>query len=356
MTLENNLKQKNIITGEAGSFYNYLSKGCKLCREGAKMVLFVTGKCCNSCFYCPLSEERQIEITYANEERVISDEDIIHQAKIMDALGTGITGGEPLIAEDKVIHYIELLKSHMGSSHHIHLYTSLAPDKKTLEKLASAGLDEIRFHPPPEKWKSLKETGFIGSIEQAASMNISAGIEVPSIMGIADIVDTINEMEIFLNINELEFSDTNASNLYNAGYMLRDDISNAAAESEEIAKNIAHKCSRIHFCSSKYKDAIQLRKRLIRIAGNTSRIFDEVTEDGTIVHGVVTHRNISELIIALKQIRVPEEMYQVKDNCIDIAWWVLDDISEHLKEAGSDIKIIERYPWDRGLIVETIPI
>lgn len=156
----------------------------------------------------------------------------------MDALGTGITGGEPLIAEDKVMHYIELLKSQMGSSHHIHLYTSLAPSTKTLEKLASAGLDEIRFHPPPDQWKSLKDSEFIRSIKQAVSMNISAGIEVPSIMGIADIVDTVNELEIFLNINELEFSDTNANNLYNAGYMLRDDISNAAAESEEIAKKL----------------------------------------------------------------------------------------------------------------------
>ncbi|AEH61039.1 Radical SAM domain protein [Methanosalsum zhilinae DSM 4017] len=356
MNLQNNLNQNNIFTGEAGSFYNYLSEGCKLCQEGAKMVLFVTGSCCNTCFYCPLSEERQIEVTYANEKQVISDEDIIHQAKIMDALGTGITGGEPLIAEDKVMHYIELLKSQMGSSHHIHLYTSLAPSTKTLEKLASAGLDEIRFHPPPDQWKSLKDSEFIRSIKQAVSMNISAGIEVPSIMGIADIVDTVNELEIFLNINELEFSDTNANNLYNAGYMLRDDISNAAAESEEIAKKIAHKCSRIHFCSSRYKDAIQLRKRLIRIAGNTSRIFDEVTEDGTIVHGVVIHHNISELILTLKQIRVPEDMYQVKDDCVDIAWWILDDISEYLKEAGSDVKIIERYPWNRGLIVETIPI
>lgn len=49
-------------------------------------------------------------------------------------------------------------------------------------------------------------------------------------------------------------------------------------------------------------------------------------------------------------------MYQVKDDCVDIAWWILDDISEYLKEAGSDVKIIERYPWNRGLIVETIPI
>ena len=74
----------------------------------------------------------------------------------MDALGTGITGGEPLLKIEKVLHYIRLLKTSFGKEHHIHLYTCLAPEKQVFEKLAEAGLDEIRLHPSQANWEILK--------------------------------------------------------------------------------------------------------------------------------------------------------------------------------------------------------
>ena len=68
-----------------------------------------------------------------------SDNDIIDEAKQMGALGTGITGGEPLLRPDKVLSYIRLLKSEFGNQHHIHLYTSLPLDEIIVKKLVEAG-------------------------------------------------------------------------------------------------------------------------------------------------------------------------------------------------------------------------
>jgi len=129
------------------------------------MVLFVTGNCLRDCFFCPLSDERKNkDVVFANEQMILSDADILKQAHEMNAKGTGITGGEPLLEYDRVIHYITLLKKEFGKSHHIHLYTSMAPTDSTLQGLAAAGLDEIRFHPPHDAWNKLEGSEYETSL------------------------------------------------------------------------------------------------------------------------------------------------------------------------------------------------
>jgi len=46
-----------------------LSRGCSICQQGAKMVLFITGRCSRTCWYCPLSSQRKgKDDIYANEK------------------------------------------------------------------------------------------------------------------------------------------------------------------------------------------------------------------------------------------------------------------------------------------------
>jgi pyruvate formate-lyase activating enzyme-like uncharacterized protein len=50
----------------------------------------------------------------------------------------------------------------------------------------------------------------------------------------------------------------------------------------------------------------------------------------------------------------------VKDGKIELAWWVLEDLKDGLRDeletSGTELFIIERHPFEDGLIVELIPL
>ncbi len=313
------------------------------------MVLFVTGVCRKSCFYCPVSNERRgKDAVFANERPVKKDGDIIEEAVSMDALGTGITGGEPLLRLERVVHCIKLLKNEFGNSHHIHLYTALAPEKDVLEALKNSGLDELRFHPPLRLWGDINSTPYREALITAHELGLSTGIEIPAMRSdFTGILALLKEVKGFLNLNELEFSETNADELKKQGHILDDD-SSAACGSKEAAESLSY--SRLHLCSSRFKDAVQLRERFKRIAKKAARNFDEITEDGTLVYGVIE----GNCLDVLKG--VPEKMYSASNGSIEIAWWIAEGLADELKKAGCVVSVIERYPMKNGTIVEKTPL
>ena len=64
-------------------------------------------------------------MVYADEQPVHELADIMREGRAIGALGTGITGGEPLLRLDYVLDCIRALKKEFGDEHHIHLYTCL---------------------------------------------------------------------------------------------------------------------------------------------------------------------------------------------------------------------------------------
>jgi pyruvate formate-lyase activating enzyme-like uncharacterized protein len=323
-----------------------LADGCVLCYEGAKMVLFVTGRCGRNCWYCPLSDTRRNkDVVYANDRLVGSPEDIIEEAEMMSALGTGVTGGEPFLVLDDVVRYCRLLKEHFGPDHHIHLYTGIAPRRAQLEPLCGL-VDEIRLHPPQELWAGILASPYAASVRTARDLGFSIGIEVPSLPGIEDLAAILPDLD-FLNINELEWSETNAGAMRERHLDLEDGLHNAVGGAAAWAAPLLGD-KKVHFCSSAFKDSVQLRERLKRIAENTARSFDEVTEDGTIVYGVLEIED-GEVPQALK-----EDIYdlEVSGNRVEMAWWVLAELRDRLPGRK---EIVERYP-NGGIILEVTPL
>lgn len=310
------------------------------------MVLFITGLCARSCWYCPLSRERRgFDRVYANEREISSPSGAIEVARMMAARGTGVTGGEPLVVLPRVIEYCGQLKEEFGDSYYIHLYTGTAPGESELEALCGY-VDEIRLHPPHGEWEHFPTGAYGRAAMTARRMGFAIGVEVPSLPGLPVLERALPLLD-FLNINELEWGETNASAMRERALSFADGMHNAVAGAVDWATPLT-RYPKVHWCSSRFKDSVQLRRRLIRIATHTARPFEEVTSDGTILYGVA-EANPSD-IPTLSDL--PEGMWEVIDGKTEMAWWSLRDLSPSL---SCRKYIIERYP-DRGIVVEVTPL
>lgn len=333
-----------------------LPLGCRLCREGAKMVLFVTGLCNFRCFYCPLSTgKKNRDVIYADEMPVFRDEDILVEGRLIDAKGTGITGGDPLRRLDRTIGYIRLLKDEFGEGHHIHLYTA-SGKKEEIYSLGDAGLDEIRYHVPVRLWTQLKSSDYAKKIKYSIDTGIKVGIEIPVLpdrgKDILKLIRAAEETGVdFVNLNELEFSETNYEALKAHGYRTKSYISSAVKGSEALARKIILENEfsiTVHYCSASFKDAIQLRRRLMRRAKNVAKDYEVITKDGTLIKGIIEGEGLKHVYEEIiESLEIPSNLVYLDlyRNRIEIAPWVLEEIKDLV---GGKKYIVEEYPtWER---------
>ena len=117
----------------------------------------------------------------------------------------------------------------------------------------------------------------------------------------------------------------------------------------------------VHYCSSSFKDGIQLKNRIRRRASNVAKEFDIITDEGTLLKGVIytNKMQLNELHDYLKQ------EYHIKDkriyineekNRIEIPILLLEKIASNLKKQGLDCYIVEEYPTADALEVERTPL
>ena len=323
------------------------------------MVLFVTGRCSFHCFYCPVSDEKMYtDVTFADEKRVTRDEDVLEEARAIRATGAGITGGDPLDAVERTRRYVRLLKEEFGPRFHIHLYT-MSTDPEKIRQLADAGLDEIRFHVPPGLWARAAQSGFVAASRLARSLGMTVGLEVPLIPEReADLVKLVEWAEAeglaFVNLNEMEFSDANFARMRVRGYEMKHELSHGVKGADLVALRILERPWRttVHYCTSGYKDGWQLRARIKRRAEHVARPWDIVTDDGTLVKGIVEGSNLEGLMADLsRRYRVPMDLMGLDGarKRLEIAPWILEAIAPQLDRPSF---VVEVYPTADALEVE----
>ena len=270
--------------------YGSLPEGCRLCQQGLKTVVFLTGKCPASCFYCPLSNERKNrDVAFVNEKLVSLDN--LRTALVIEilrsaSLGASFTGGEPLLKHKLAAELTEFLKGKFSKRFHVHMYTSGIPlTPKIAEELANSGLDELRVHAPLSRLEAVLKT------IRSVSGDFRLGLEYPSLPHAHEqmlkLLDIAEKYELdFIVLNELEFTETNASSLLLRGFTMREDYRAARGSAEEALKIIEEAERRrtavsVHFCPVKVKDGYQTALRIYRYSTLVALPYQLVTDEGT---------------------------------------------------------------------------
>lgn len=331
-----------------------LPEGCRLCMKGMKLVYFATGLCGRSCFYCPLSKERKgKDVVYADEVSVKDLEDVLAEAKAIDARGVGVTGGDPMLRVGRVVEVLKALREVLPRKLHVHLYATTQPhvNEPSLSKLLDAGVDELRFHP------NLEAVDELLPLKLAVDMGFEVGLEVPAIPGFEDkICKTIERAEklgaSFVVINELEMTESNALALQIRGFKLKAGTVSAVQGSWETAMTLLRFVEELglsgHFCPAYIKDSAQFRNRLRRKARSIAMPHEVVTRDPLLVKGIIEPPQGSSLEEALRRVKsIAPELYiyvNANKNRLECNYKELKKLSEKLKGAGFRLSIVGELP------------
>jgi len=348
-----------------------LSPSCTACADGRKLVLFVTGVCDTGCFYCPLSDKRnQNPAMYANERLCLGAnaaelaEQVLEEAHAQGATGMGVTGGDPMLVPELTVEMIRRVKGAMGPEFDVHLYTSKHPSDEVLAALKGAGLNEIRFHPHESHWMRLKGSPFERAILHARAVGLRVGFEVPAIPGVEPglraLLEFARKLAVdYVNLNELEYTHTNGEELERRSLRVAADSGAAIQGSRELALKLVAELGGslpLHYCSSRFKDAVQLANRVKRRAERTARPLDLISREGLIVLGIIEARDPAATAnMLVEEFEVPSELVAIDPvrSRVEVAAWVLEELAAELTEKCF---IIERYPTAEALEVERSPL
>jgi uncharacterized protein len=294
----------NWLFKETKPYHHQISKGCKICGQGTWSCLFITGKCNASCFYCPASQLND-EIPATQNLTFKTPEAYAEYINFFNFKGVSFSGGEPLLFFDRTLKYLEHLRKNCTPEIYIWMYTNgILADKMKFEKLASAGLNEVRF--------DIGATGYnLDKIKFAKGLIPDITIEIPAVPEEKDkIINLLPHMikagVTNLNLHQLRLTKHNAPKLSKRNYTYINAEQPIVLESELAALEILkyarenHLEIGINYCSFFFKNRFQkagFRKQLTNALATHG---EAITEKGYI-------RNINENLIDYKTIVISEK-------------------------------------------------
>ena len=180
---------------------------------------------------------------------------------------------------------------------HIYIPTDLVTKEK-LRKLKSAGVDEIRLHPRFLDSNLDKE---VDNIKIASKFweRENIGIEIPmfpdKVKKTLEIIKCASPFIGFVNLNELEISDTNFAYMTKR-YKISDDTYAMGGAEKEAGMAVLRACEKLnlklklHLCTARTKNFSQYKNRL-----KLRRImpFGFKTKEGSVKYFVVYNKDLN---------------------------------------------------------------
>jgi len=333
---------------------NSLPSGCKLCVRGKKLVVFITGLCQRNCWYCSLSEKRKNkDKIWVNEIECKNIKEMLEEAKESRATSAGITGGDPFLCFKRTLKFVSALKRNFGKNFHIHIYLPTKFLTKEKLKKLSKYIDEVRFH-PEFLARKLSNKEIERDIERIKQANLfwkkqDIGIELPMLpdkkQSIFEFIKKISKYIGFVNLNELEISDTNF-NFITKNYKLKEG-GYVVAGSKEAGLWILKKCEKenklklkVHLCTAELKNNFQFRERLKR---HKILPFGKRTKDGLVVYFITNIKNHK----TLKKAKLKFFIDKKKNRII-----LSEKTAKKLLNFGLKVERVEEFPTYDAIEVE----
>ena len=188
-----------------------LSPGCRACGEGTWACLFVNGVCNARCFFCPAPQATR-DPPETSGLPFPEVDDFLDYVERFGFTGVSLSGGEPLLTEERTHAFLTALRARFGARLHLWLYTNgLLATPERLARLAAAGLDEIRFN-------ALATDGDLTAVRAAVGLFPRVTVEIPAPPGEGPrLVQLATELAAagvrHLNLHQLRATPHNARHL-----------------------------------------------------------------------------------------------------------------------------------------------
>jgi pyruvate formate-lyase activating enzyme-like uncharacterized protein len=261
-----------------------ISGACVDCLKGEHTHTFILSLRCNrDCFFCA----NKNQFNYAETRERINDiiDEYRKRIKQTRLRTTAITGGEPLLFLDKCVEFIRYVKN-KEKNINVRIYTNgdLAT-QEALDRLAAAGLDEIRFGLKLDDEERLEKalTHLSVAVKSIPRAMVEMPVEPDKLEKMKELADRLEEIGIFgINILEFLFPWVHIEEFKESGYKIARrpyrilyDYTYAGgipiAESEikalELLKYIAEKKYNYgtHYCSLENKLTAQIWQHNLRV-------------------------------------------------------------------------------------------
>lgn len=267
-------------------YYKQLSKGCMLCGLGMWSCLFITGKCNASCFYCP-SQQKQDEIPGSQSLSFPTAASYAEYINFFNFKGVSFSGGEPLLVPERVIDYLKQIRKKCSPEVYVWMYTNgRLANESIFKKLASLGLDEVRFDIGANAYN-------LDKINYAKGIIKNISVEIPVVPEEKECLkkllpDMVKAGVSNLNLHQLRLTEYNAPKLLKRNYTYIAAEKPIVLESELAALEIIEYANKHHieiginYCSFFFKNRFQQSGFRKQIACKLAHEDDEITQKGYI--------------------------------------------------------------------------